>query len=210
MSSQKELTLKTLKLFVIHSLISNGFDQVQDEVINVFTEVLSTYIKRLASETKNLSALANKTDSSIFDLLLLLNHLNFRLSEISDYIIQDMRSNNMRMPISSEILGSSKNKNDSPIKNIGTTNIREHRMVKITKLKNKISNLKFNNNANNKSLGNENNGNNNDNNSNNDMRDNMLNLSGNQNNIEKNNAGNNNNPKNKVSSISSNAKGEYS
>ena len=139
MSSRKDLNLKTLKLYIIHSLLTNGFDQAQEEVINVFTEVLSTYIKRIASETKNLALLANKTDPSIFDLFLFLNHINFRLSDISEYILQDLRYSNLRMPLSPDFF---RHKSENEGKNVGGFNVREGKMVKNAKIKRKYASFK--------------------------------------------------------------------
>lgn len=134
MSTRKDLNLKALKLYVIHSLLANGFDQAQEEVISVFTEVLSTYIKRIASETKNLALLANKTDPSIFDLFLFLNHINFRLSDISEYVLQDLRSSNLRLPLSPDFF---RQNGENQVKNSGGPNVREGKMVKSAKIKKK-------------------------------------------------------------------------
>ena len=87
MLGNKDLNLRMLKIYVMHSLLWNGFEACQEQTLTVLTDFLAHFIKKLGLESKNLANLSGRTSVNIFDVILLLNHFNYKLSsEITDFI----------------------------------------------------------------------------------------------------------------------------
>lgn len=150
----KEFYLKMLKIYLSNALLWNGFDSCQEEVLNVFTEVIAAYIKRLGRDCKNIAILAGKTDVSIFDVLLCLNNYNLKFgSEISEYISIDRKNmGSKRFGFLQEIMEIDDEQKDKINENSkrSETNINEKQLIK----KIKKTNVKIKSEIDNK-LGNE-------------------------------------------------------
>lgn len=89
----------------MHSLLWNGFETCQEQTLSVLNDFLIHFIKKLGVESKNIATLAGHTNITIFDLLLLLDHYNYKLSsEISDFLKTNEQTLGNRASFFEEIL----------------------------------------------------------------------------------------------------------
>lgn len=104
MLGNKEINARMLKIYIMHSLLWNGFETCQEQTLTVLTDFIIHFIKKLGLESKNIATLAGHSNVTIFDLLLLLNQYNYKLSdEISDFIKNNKKNLGHRVSFLDEL-----------------------------------------------------------------------------------------------------------
>lgn len=89
----------------MNALVWNGFETCQEQTLSVLNDFLIHFIKKLGVESKSIATLAGHTNVTIFDLLLLLDQYNYKLSsEISDFLKTNEQTLGNRVSFFEEIL----------------------------------------------------------------------------------------------------------
>ena len=112
MLGNKDVNLRLMKIYIMHALLWNGFDTCQEQTLSVLTDFLVHFIKKMGLESKKIANLSGRSSVTIFDILLLLNHCNYKLSsEITDFIKTSRKSLGNRVTFMNELLEITKSDN---------------------------------------------------------------------------------------------------
>ena len=105
MLGNKDVNLRLMKIYIMHALLWNGFDTCQEQTLSVLTDFLVHYVKKMGLESKKIANLSGRSSTTIFDLLLLLNNCNYKLSsEITDFIKASKKTLGNRVTFMNDLL----------------------------------------------------------------------------------------------------------
>ncbi|KAL4426195.1 hypothetical protein ABPG74_002960 [Tetrahymena malaccensis] len=85
-----DTNVKLMKIFLSQYLISEGFKKAQEHAINLLTDLLIKYIKKIGVKVKRITQLQGRNETNIFQLLFEVDtNMKITLNSILDYISEN-------------------------------------------------------------------------------------------------------------------------
>lgn len=143
MLGNKDINLRMMKIYVMHALLWNGFDTCQEQTLTVLTDFLVHFIKKLGLESKNIANLTGRSNVTIFDMILLLDQYNYKLSsEITDFIKSNKKNFGNRVSFMNEVFELTQpEKNEQKVIEKETNAININKKKLVNPLKRKLANV---------------------------------------------------------------------
>lgn len=73
---KKDTTYQAVKIYIMNILLQKGYETVEEQALNVFTEMFLRYTQNIGIIGKKLANLGNRNTSNIVDVLFSANLLN--------------------------------------------------------------------------------------------------------------------------------------